>query len=298
MRVRRIGARFPATVLAFGLISPVLAQSAGESNVPVQVLNPTEERQSSSEPWIKAFVDSGYGWQRDTRPGRYEKDRILQTTAGLEFALTPWFGLTAGLSGSHLDRDKLLPLGSLRSDGATAFLGTTIYFINEYSLNVTAGLGKSYIEESRAAGTILVLGDKRATNNFITATFSGAHYFDRLRVAPFAQILYTDNLETRGFESDGNFRRSSFDTLGRTSIGTEVSYSIPVGEYTVDPVVRAAFNYDLNLLRDYHDRTSFELSGGLNINRKNLSIAARVSTTVARDDYRSFGGRLAVYYQF
>lgn len=298
MRARGIGRRLLTVALAAGLIAPALAQTATETTVPEQALNPADEGRREGGSWVKSFAEIGYLWQRDTRPGRIEKDRITQATAGLEFALAPWLGLTTGLSVSHLDRSKLLPLGSFKSDSATVFVGTTVYFINDYSFNVTAGLGKSYIEESRAAGPTLVLGDKRATSRFVASTFSGAYYFDRLRVAPFVQFLYSDNLETRGFETDGRFRKSSFDTLGRASVGTEVSYSIPVGDFTFDPVVRAAFNYDVNLLRDYHDRTAFELSGGFNLNRQNLSIAARVTTTVARDDYRNFGGRLAVYYQF
>lgn len=298
MQFRRLQERLPILVLALGLSGPAWAQATGEASVPLEALNPAIDTRPSTEPWVKSFLDTGYLWQRDTRPGRYEKDRITQATAGLEFAVTPWLGLTTGLSASHLDRDKLLPIGSLRSDSATAFLGTTLYFINNYSLNVTAGLGKGYTEESRAAGALMVFGDKRTTNRFITATFNSAYYIDRLRIAPFAQILYSDNMETRGFETDGNFRRSSFDTLGRASVGTEVSYSIPVGDFTIDPIARVSFNYDLNLLRDYHDRTSFDLSGGFNINRQNLSIAARIATTVGRDDYRNLGGRLAVYYQF
>lgn len=298
MRGKRISGLLPMIVLALGLAGPALAQTTIDANVPQQALNPTEEGRPTGEAWVKSFSEIGYTWQRDTRPGRIEKDRITQATAGLEFALTPWLGLTTGISMSHMDRSKLLPLGSFRSDSATAFVGTTVYFINDYTFNVTAGVGKGYIEESRAAGPILVLGDKRATSRFVAATFSGAYYFDRLRVAPFAQVLYSDNLETRGVETDGRFRKSSFDTLGRASVGTELSYSIPVGSFTVDPVVRAAFNYDMNLLRDYRDRTAFELSGGFNLNRQNLSIAARVTTTVGRDDYRTFGGRLSVYYQF
>ncbi len=284
--------------LAIGANGPALSQTATESNVPQQALNPTDEGRPKGEAWVKSFTEIGYTWQRDTRPGRIEKDRITQATAGLEFALTPWLGLTTGISMSHLDRSKLLPLGSFTSDSATAFVGTTVYFVNDYAFNVTAGIGKGYIEESRAAGPTLVFGDKRSTSRFVASTFSGAYYFDRLRVAPFVQFLYSDNMETRGFETDGRFRKSSFDTLGRASVGTELSYSIPIGDFTFDPVVRAAFNYDVNLLRDYHDRTAFELSGGFNINRQNLSIAARLTTTVARDDYRTFGGRLAVYYQF
>jgi hypothetical protein len=154
------------------------------------------------------------------------------------------------------------------------------------------------VEQTRIIGDRVLTSDFTSTSRFASATVFGTFFLGDLLVRPFTQFVYAATRDEAYFEAVDIFNRSVLDTLGRSSTGMELAYPILANEVLIAPVLRAAFLYDVNLPRDYTDRTAFELSAGLNLLFGDLTGGIRVSATVGRDDYLSHGARAFLSYRF
>lgn len=276
------------------------AQAAVET-----VLQTLEVGARSPEPapigQLRMFSDINYWTQKDTRPGHGRTDHVTQPQISFEYRFSQSMAATFGGNYWYLTGDKFDPVGDYRQKMGTAFAGLTFYLPNNYNLNVTGGVLRSSIYETRPSGLGIGFAEGHKTNrgSFVSATLNGNYNFENGRVTPFANILYYSGVESAGYETDGYFRPENPDALGRVTVGSEAFYRINLGKITIEPMVRAAFMYDYRLLRDWRDRTSFDLGTGFNVPiNNNLTAAFRVLTIVGRDDYRMFGVRGSVFYQF
>lgn len=257
--------------------------------------------QPTSVGQLRMFSDMNYWSQKDTRPGHGRTDSVTQPQVSFEYRFSQSVAATFGGNYWYLTGDKFDPVGDYRQKMGTIFGGLTFYLPNNYNINVTGGALRSSIYETRPSGlgNGFAEGHKINRGSFVSVTLNANYNFEKGRLAPFANVLYYSGVESAGLESDGYFRPENPDALGRITVGTEAYYRLNLGKITIEPMVRAGFMYDYRLLRDWRDRTSFDLGAGFNVpvNDK-LTAAFRVLTIVGRDDYRMLGVRGSLYYQF
>ncbi|KQO86662.1 hypothetical protein ASF36_24710 [Methylobacterium sp. Leaf90] len=293
----KYGASTIAALLGMGAISA--AQTVAENVAPSA---PTDVLLSQSPgavfQGVTAFSDFSFTAQKDTRPGVFAKDSVYQPTFGVEAAVSPVVSVLGGITYTHIDRITRLPVGTYVSNGATGFIGATFVLPQNWLFQVSGGYGKSYVDQSRITDGVLAFSRFDQSSRFASATLLGAYYFDDLLVRPFAQALYADTRYEAYTETNGAFNRSFLDTIGRISLGGEVSYPFLFGDVLVAPVVRAAFVYDPNRALGYRDRTATDLQGGFNVLAGRLTGGVRYFTTLGRDDYFAQGGRIFISYQF
>jgi hypothetical protein len=293
--------KHPILVLAlFAFVSvagtcPGLAQSVVTTTVPEAALAPPTTAASAAP---TPFVDLGYTFQKDTRPGVFSRDNIWQATAGVEIPVTPSISLSTGLTYIILDRATRIPLGDYESEGITGFISSAFALSNTWSLQVGAGYGGAHIDQSRLSDNVLAFSRFDSISRFANVTLNGTYFFGDLLVRPYGQILYADTRYDAYVETDGAFNRGQLDTVGRASIGTDASYPFILSGVLLAPIIGAAFVYDVNRPSDYRDRTAFEFSAGFSILSGDLTAGVRYSTTVGRDDYLNHGARGYLTYRF
>jgi hypothetical protein len=247
---------------------------------------------------VAPFLDLGYTFRKDTRPGVFTKDNIWQATAGVEAAVGSGFSLLGGITYTTIDRTTRIPVGDYNSNGLTGFVGATFALTNTVLLQVSGGYGRADVDQSRVAGGELAFSNFDEISRFASTTLIGTYYVDDLMVRPFAQYLFADTRDQSYFETNGAFNAGVLDTLGRVSVGAELSYPFLFTNVLVAPVVRAAFVYDTNLQRGYTDRTAVDLDLGVNVLAGDLTGGVRYSTTLGREDILSHGARAFISYRF
>jgi len=247
---------------------------------------------------ISAFADSSLTFEKDSRPGRFSKDRVWQSTIGTEIGVAPNLSLSAGLTYMRVDRSFRLQAGDYASNGATGYVGASVSFLDVWTLQVSAGYGLAEVDQTHVVADLPVAGGYTSIARFAGATLSGTYYFGDLLVQPFSQIVYADTRYPALVEQAEFVHRGVLDTVARAGIGAEAAYPFVFDRVLVAPVLRGAFLYDLNLPTGYTDRTAFEVAGGLNVLSGSLTAGARISATLARDAYVSRGVRAFVSYRF
>jgi hypothetical protein len=280
---------------------PTAAQNVVERVIPEAALSPTPVLPDQA---VTTFVDLGWWFQKDTR-GRiafgdsiFSRDNIWQATAGIEVAVTPVLTLSGGLTYTLVDRTTRAPIGEFTSNGITGYLGASVSFLDVWTFQVSAGVGRSDVEQTRLIGGQLLPSDYNSTSRFASATLFRTMLFGDLLVRPFVQYVFANTRDPAYNEGSFLFNRGLVDTVGRGEIGGELSYPILVDDILIAPVFRLGFLYDFNLPRDYTDRSAFDLSAGLNILAGDLTGGVRLSTIVGRDDFLNYGARAFVSYKF
>jgi hypothetical protein len=279
---------------------PAVAQNVVERVVPEAALSPTRALPDQA---VTTFVDLGWWFQKDTR-GRiargdsvFSRDNIWQATAGIEVAVTPVLTLSGGLTYTLVDRTTRAPIGEFTSNGITGYLGASVSFLDVWTFQVSAGIGRSDVEQTRLIDGQLLPSDYDSTSRFASATLFRTMLFGDLLVRPFVQYVFADTRDPTYVEG-GVPILGLVDTVGRGELGAELSYPILVRDILIAPVFRAGFLYDFNLPRDYTDRSAFDLSAGLNILAGALTGGVRLSAIVGRDDFLNYGARAFVSYKF
>jgi hypothetical protein len=308
MRIRRIMPRRLQSLFA-AVLPPLLwasfATSAASQNVvervvPESALSPTPTLPNQT---VTTFVDLGWWFQKDTRQrvasgdSVFNRDNIWQTTAGVEVAITPVLTISGGLTYTVVDRTMRVPNGEFTSNGITGYIGASVLFLDTWTFQVSAGYGQSDVDQTRLINGELLPSQYDSISRFASATLFRTILYGDLLIRPYIQYVFAETRDSAYIE--GNFLNPGLvDTVGRGEVGAELSYPILIDDILIAPVVRAGFLYDINLPRDYTDRTALDLSAGLNILAGDLTGGVRFSTIVGRDDFLNYGARAFVSYKF
>jgi hypothetical protein len=284
-----------STMLWASLALPVASQNVVERTVPEAAVSPAPTLPAQT---VTSFVDLGWSFQKDTRPGIFSRDNIWQATAGIQFAVTPVVTLSGGITYTLVDRTTRAPVGDYTSNGLMGYLEASMSFLDVWTFQVAAGYGRADVEQTRLFDERLLSSEFNSTSRFASATLSRTFLVKDLLIRPFIQYIFADTNDPAYIEGEVLFNRAAVDTVGRGGIGAEFSYPILVSDVLIAPVLRVAFLYDVNLPRDYTDRTAFDLSAGLNIFSGDLTGGVRFSTIAGRDDYLNYGARAFLNYAF
>jgi hypothetical protein len=272
---------------------PAMAQTVPEDTVRLE--KPSQDLFGGG---VNFYSDVNIGTQRDAVLGF--NGTVVQPEAGVEWRFCPDFSVTFGGNYNNLDGNKFNAGGFYDFRGETFYSGLSYYFADHFRLNVTGGYVHADISESTVE-SLETIYDKRPLNGgFVDTRLYAKYLVDQFRVEPLVEYLYYAGTEAASFNSDGSYRASDPDSLGRFSVGGDVYHGVNIGDFYFEPMAHALFDYDAKLLRGYYDRAALEVGGGVNIpvGRAGTTIALRDYVLTGRNDFRSNNVEIALYHQF
>jgi len=234
----------------------------------------------------------------DISSGEYSGDS-WGYTMGLDYRARP--DLVAGLSVGYgeTDFDTAYNAGSYDETGWNLAPYVIYHPMDGLTLSAVAGYGQGDVDRVRDGS---VTGDTESSQwfaalraNYTKRPFAGVPLDLSGRVSFTAARKQIDAFT----ESDGSQVGEETANMRRLKPGVEAAYSVPAGQATLQPFVKADYIYDFTDPVN-NDKQAYNLGGGLRVNSGTTGFAGSVSAErqFGRSDYGEYSIDGQVSYNF